>query len=82
MSKIYETCIGNSLSSYTETILSNFILAYKKSYSSNHVLSRPIENWKKSRDNKNLVTLPKILTVFLMIYLLENFMHMVYQSMQ
>ena len=49
MSKIYERYIHNSLSSYAETILSNFISAYKKSYSSNHVLLRLIENWKKSR---------------------------------
>ena len=28
MSKIYERCIYNSLSSYAETILSNFISAY------------------------------------------------------
>ena len=55
MSKIYERCIHNSLSSYAETILSNFISGYKKSYSSNHVLLRLIENWKSSRDNKNLV---------------------------
>ena len=33
----------------------NFISAYKKSYSSNHVLLRLTENWKKSRDNKNFV---------------------------
>ena len=29
--------------------------AYKKSYSSNHVLLRLLENWKKSRNNKNFV---------------------------
>ena len=52
MSKIYERCIHNSLSSYAETILSNFISACKISYSSNHVLLRLIENWKKSQDNK------------------------------
>ena len=34
---------------------SNFISAYKKSYSSNHVLLRLTENWKKSQDNKNFV---------------------------
>ena len=60
MSNIYERCIHNSLSSYAETILSNFISACKKSYSSNHVLLRlekalRLENWKKSRDNKNFV---------------------------
>ena len=55
MSKIYERCIHNSVSSYTETIFSNFTPAYKKSYSSHHVLLRLIENWKKCRDNKNFV---------------------------
>ena len=55
MSKIHERCIHSSLSSYTETILSNFISAYKKSYSSHHVLVRLIKNWKKSRQNKNFV---------------------------
>ena len=56
MFKIYERCIHNSLSSYAETILSNLISAYKKSYSSNHVLLRLKENWKKSRHNKNFVS--------------------------
>ena len=55
MSKIYERYIQNSLSSYTEKKLSNFILAYKNSYSSNYVLLKLIENWKKSRDSKNFV---------------------------
>ena len=40
-------CIDNSLSSYAETILSNFISANKKSYGSNHVLLRLIENWRQ-----------------------------------
>ena len=55
MSKIYERFIHDSLSSYAENILSNFISAYRKTYSSNHVLLRLIENWKKSLDKKNLV---------------------------
>ena len=52
-SKVYERSIHNSRSSYAETILPNFISAYKKSSSSNHVLLRHVENWKKSRANKN-----------------------------
>ena len=56
MSKIYERFIHNCLSSYAESFLSKFISAYRKSYSSNHVLLRLIENWKKSLDNKNFVT--------------------------
>ena len=55
MFKIYERYIHNSLTSYTETILSNFKSAYKKSYSSNHVLLRLTENWKKPRDTKTFV---------------------------
>ena len=55
MSKIYERFIHNCLSSYAESFLSKFVSAYRKSYSSNHVLLRPIENWKKSLDNKNFV---------------------------
>ena len=55
MSKIYERFIHDCLSSYAKSFLSKFISAYRKSYSSNHVLLRLIENWKKSLDNKNFV---------------------------
>ena len=37
------------------TFLSKFISAYRKSYSSNNVLIRLIENWKKSLDQKKFV---------------------------
>ena len=49
-SKIYER-----LTNYVDTFLSKFISAYRKSYSSNHVLIRLIENWKKSLDQKKFV---------------------------
>ena len=54
----------------------------KKYYSLNHALLRLIENWKKSRDNKYFVVLllwisPWVFSVFLTIYLPQNFMHMV-----
>ena len=55
MSKIYERFIHDCLSSYAESFLSKFVSAYRKSYSSNHVLLRLIENWKKSLDNKDFV---------------------------
>ena len=55
MSTIYERFIHNCLSSYAESFPSKFVSAYRKSYSSNHVLLRLIENWKKSLDNKNFV---------------------------
>ena len=40
---------------YVNTFLSKFISAYRKSYSTNHVLIRLIENWKKSLDEKKFV---------------------------
>ena len=54
-SKIYERFLLNSLSEYVENTLSEFIAAYRKTYSSNNVLLRLIENWKKHLDNKNIV---------------------------
>ena len=45
----------NSLSEYVENTLFEFIAAYRKTYSSNNVLLRLIENWKKHLDNKNIV---------------------------
>ena len=54
-SKIYERFLHNSLCKFTDKIFSHFISAYRKSYSSNHVLMRLINDWKKSLDNKNLV---------------------------
>ena len=53
----------------------NFISAYKKSYSSNHVLLRLTENWKKSRDNKNFVGI-----VLLDLYLLHIYMFDIFVS--
>ena len=46
-SKIYERYIHNSLTQFVDNFLSVFISAYRKTYSSNHVLIRLIENWKK-----------------------------------
>ena len=47
MPKIYERFSHNSFSSYAETILTNLISAYRKPCSSNHILLRLTENWKK-----------------------------------
>ena len=44
-----------NLTDYVDSLLSKFISAYRKSYSSNHVLIRLIENWKKSLDQKKFV---------------------------
>ena len=55
VSKIYEKFMHNYLSFYAKTMLWSVISAYKKFYSSNHVLLRLKENWKKLRDNKKFV---------------------------
>ena len=54
-SKIYERYIHNSSTPFVDNFLSVFISAYRKTYSSNHVLIRLIENWKKSLDSKKFV---------------------------
>ena len=54
-SKIYERFLHENLTNYVDTFLSKFISAYRKSYSSNHVLIRLIESWKKSLDHKKFV---------------------------
>ena len=36
-------------------MLSKFVSPYKKSYSSNHVLLKLIEDWKKSLDEENII---------------------------
>ena len=54
-SKIYEKFLRENLTNYVNTFLSKFISAYRKSYSTNHVLIRLIENWKKSLDEKKFV---------------------------
>ena len=54
-SKIYERYLHESLTPFVNSFLSEFILAYRKTYSTNHVLIRLIENWKKSLDQNKFV---------------------------
>ena len=51
--KIYERFLHNQISSFSNEFLSDFISACEKGYSTNHVLTRLIENWKTTL-NKNL----------------------------
>ena len=53
-SKIYEKVIKNQLMSYFEKYFSPFILAYRKSYSTQQVIIRLLEEWRKKLD-KNFV---------------------------
>ena len=54
-SKIYKRFLHDNLSNFTDKILSKFVSAYRKSYSSNHVLLKLIEEWKKSLGDKNSI---------------------------
>ena len=54
-SKIYERILHDSLSNLTDKILSKFVSVCRKSCSSNHVLLKLIEEWKKSLDDKNII---------------------------
>ena len=54
-SEIYERFLHENLTNYVDTFFSKFISAYRKSYSSDHVLIRLIESWKKSLDQKKFV---------------------------
>ena len=54
-SKIYERFIHDSLSNFTDKLLSKFFLGYRKSYSSNHDILKLIEEWKKSLGNKIII---------------------------
>ena len=53
--KIIERYIQNKLCEHIDKCLSSLISAYRKNYSSNHVLIRLIEKWKKQMDNKFFV---------------------------
>ena len=54
-SKIHEKCTHENLIPFVNSVLSEFISAYRKIYSTNYVLIRLIENWKKSLDQSKFV---------------------------
>ena len=54
-SKIIERFIETKLNDYIEDLLSIFIAAYRKKYSTNHVLIRLLEDWKKNLDKRKFV---------------------------
>jgi hypothetical protein len=51
LAKIIERYIQNKISEHIDKCLESLISAYRKNYSSNHVLMRLIEKWKKQMDN-------------------------------
>ena len=53
--KVLEWYFQDALQDHINKCLSNLISAYRKNYSSNHVLIRLIEKWKRQMDNKLFV---------------------------
>ena len=87
LSKIYERFLQDSLSNFTDKVLPKFVSAYRNSYSSNHVLLKLIEKWRKSLDNKNIIgavlmNLSKTFDCIPHDLLLQNVMLMVFLLMQ
>lgn len=54
-SKVYERFLYDSLSISIDKKLSKFLSTYRKSYSSNHILLKLIEEWRKSLDDRNII---------------------------
>ena len=54
-SKIYEIHLKNHLVSSMNQRISNLVSAYSKNYTSQHVLIRLLEEWRKCLDNNYVV---------------------------
>ena len=55
ISKIFEKILKRQIMEYKNNILSPLISAYRKNYSTQHVLIRLLEEWRKGLDDGNLV---------------------------
>ena len=54
-SKVYEIVLKNELVSALNDNMSLFVLAYREGYSTEHVLVRLIEEWRKNLDDDYIV---------------------------
>ena len=52
---LFKAVIKNQLVLYLENIFSSFLSAYRENYSTQHVLIRLVEEWKKHLDNDEVV---------------------------
>ena len=55
MSKIFERILKDQIMVHMDTLLSPYVSAYRKNYSSQHVLIRLLEEWRKGLDEGSLV---------------------------
>ena len=54
-SKVYEKFLLEKFKPFISSFLSEYMAAYREKYSTNNVLIRLIENWKKALNEKFLV---------------------------
>ena len=54
-SKVYEKFLLEKFKPFINSFLSEYMAAYREKYSTNNVLIRLIENWKKALNEKFLV---------------------------
>ena len=54
-SKVYEKVLLDKFKPFINSFLLEYMAAYRENYSTNHILIRLIENWKKALDGKLLV---------------------------
>ena len=54
-SKVYEKFLLEKFKPFVNSFLSEYMATYRENYSTNHVLIRLIENWKKTLNEKFLV---------------------------
>ena len=52
---LFKAVIKNQLVLYLENFFSSFLSAYRENYSTQHVLIRLVEEWKKHLDNDEVV---------------------------
>ena len=55
LSKVFERIFHTQMTSYIDSILSQYVSAYRKHYSCQHILIRLIDNWKRDIDEGQVV---------------------------
>ena len=81
-SEVYENIIKCRLVDSMYNNISPFISAYRKNYNTQHVMIRLLEEWRENLDKSYVVggvlmDLPKAFDCVLMIFYLQNLLHMV-----
>ena len=87
-SKIFEKVVYDQLCQYLEKYLNSLLCGFQKAHSTQHALFKPSQAWKEELDKSGIVrtilmavTYVKPLTVYLIMFLLQNLKPMVLINM-